>query len=722
MRRIPAYVWLGVFDVAILWLGVTLALMVFVTPNPFVLERSYSYSQDGLAHGLLVKTVMEVGWYPATTPWIGAPFGVSLFDYPFSDAINLALIKILALFTDEWIVVVNLFYLLGFYLSSLTAYCVFRSLALTRVWAVVGALLFAFLPYHLLRREHLLLTSYFTMPLGVLLAWYAWKGLPATARPGNVIPRAVLVAAVGSGGVYYAFFSFVVVSIATLARMLRTRSLRSGIAGAVMATGIVFTVLLNVTPSLVHWAREGANPDAALRAPPESDIYGLRLTQMVLPVTGHRSDALRDLVFRYESTFPNATNETKTAALGFAASLGLMILGVMIFRRLAGIASDSGRGSFLTLTAAGAFVLGTVGGFGSLFALLVSPMIRGYNRISVVIGFIALAALFVVLQRLLERAHVSRGVTAALAATIAVVGIYDQTPRLSARIAYGFSDDTAFVKSAEAQLPAGTMVWQMPYQPFPEGAWVHNMPHYGPLRGYLHSSQLRWSYGAVRGRDGDVWLRSLSARPVEEQIDFAARSGFGAVYIDRRGYADAGKAVMSVLKDKIGPPIAESRDGTLAMYRMTPRGTEALALRDVRLPIDTPIRLDGVDLGPLVKETSGLSDFEPWGRWTEGRTARIELVQPLPLRFTLRIEIVTAMPQTVKSGLIGRVGGVDRWFKLEPGVTVDLPFVLSTSTRTIEIVVPNPVSPKSLGMGEDERMLGVGIKSITVIPRPPAEL
>ena len=65
-----------------LFAAIAAALWLFVSPQLFDLSLGAAYSGDGMAHGFVVKTILDVGWYPVHTPWIGAPFGSDLFDYP----------------------------------------------------------------------------------------------------------------------------------------------------------------------------------------------------------------------------------------------------------------------------------------------------------------------------------------------------------------------------------------------------------------------------------------------------------------------------------------------------------------------------------------------------------------------------------------------------------------------------------------------------------------
>src|SRR5262249_52791199 len=140
-----------------------------------------------------------------------------------------------------------------------------------------------------------------------------------------------------------------------------------------------------------------------------------------------------------------------------------------------------------------AILLGTMGGFGLVFAATVSPMIRAYNRISVYIAFFSLAALALLADAIRRRLRTRPGRAAfrlALAAALGA-GLLDQTtPSLvpdHAGAARVFAGDRAFVRGVEATLPRRAMIFQLPYVPFPENGFVHRMYDYDHFRPYFHS-------------------------------------------------------------------------------------------------------------------------------------------------------------------------------------------------------------------------------------------
>ncbi|MEI8083581.1 MAG: hypothetical protein WCI74_17225, partial [Actinomycetes bacterium] len=88
------------------------------------------------------------------------------------------------------------------------------------------------------------------------------------------------------------------------------------------------------------------------------------------------------------------------------------------------------------------------------------------------------------------------------------------------------------------------------------------------LRGYLHSQKLRWSYGAVEGRESATRIEQLSAS--SNVATEALQAGYAGLWIDRDKYAESTTTptpTESELAAKFGAPII-SDDGELAFFRL----------------------------------------------------------------------------------------------------------------------------------------------------------
>jgi len=417
----------------------------------------------------------------------------------------------------------------------------------------------------------------------------------------------------------------------------------------------------------------------------------------------------------YSSLAPNV-NENETAALGIIGTIGFMALFVWVLRRLTSALSEHPLYDHLAAMNLFAMLLGTVGGLGSLFAFFVSVQLRGYNRISVFIAFISIAAAVIELQKC-TTGRILRSASPLIVAAVAlVVGVWDQTSPDDLNFSTtAFESDRAFVQGIEAAVSPGAMIFELPYMGYPEMSSVHGTHDYDPGRGYLHSANLKWSYGAVRGRQGDKWLSWVSALPVDEQLDQLATEGFEGIYVDRRGYADGAQALEVELTQRLGAPKVTSSDGRFAFYRIIPTAHPRGLIAPHFSASNTLVRFNAAVLPPWIRSTDGLSGPEPWGRWTEGPVATLRFDLPLPSDFRVVLKVSWALGQNSGAPVQVYVGAETREFVVT-GVdqTFELAFQNSAGADEIVFRVPAPVTPQSLGMGDDRRQLGLALVSMGI--------
>src|SRR4029079_4241684 len=84
------------------------------------LRVPFDYGGDALSFSIVVKSVVDNGWY-LHTPQVGARFGLDMHDFPFADSLHLLVIKGMSLFTGDWALLFNLYFLLGFPLIAMAA-------------------------------------------------------------------------------------------------------------------------------------------------------------------------------------------------------------------------------------------------------------------------------------------------------------------------------------------------------------------------------------------------------------------------------------------------------------------------------------------------------------------------------------------------------------------------------------------------------------------------
>ena len=537
------------------------------------------YNGDALIHTMFIRTIVDEGWY-WQNPRLGAPGELEMYDVPAVDNSAAVVLALIGVFVKDPFLVLNIFYLLTFPLVTISALYVFRQLNLSYATALFGSLVYTFLPYHLMRGEsHLFLSAYYFIPLVVLVLirvasdrfTHTRGRLGLNLRDPKFILSIVFCVLVGSNGIYYPFFACFLLLVAGLTAALVKRSLKP-LGPAVLLIAVTFgVVLVNFAPTIIYtYKHGGTGVEARSLAGPE--IYSLKVSQLLLPITGHRVGALASLKNLYNQN-TNVT-ESDATALGLMGSIGFLVLIAQLFRgrseRLALLADLSVLNIFAVL-------LATIGGFGSLFALFVSPAIRSYNRISVFIGFFSMLVVVMALEWFYVnrvKAGTSRIVFYVVLGVLLMVAVLDQTSRsyvpLYAQIKSEFKNDEDFVHVVESSLPDGAMVFQLPYVPFPENPPVNKMVDYDHLRGYLHSYDLRWSYGTMKNRPGDIWLKEIAALPVEQLVQSLAFAGFGGIYLDRNGYnANEAAALEAQLGALLQSGPIESENRRLVFFKTT---------------------------------------------------------------------------------------------------------------------------------------------------------
>jgi hypothetical protein len=520
------------------------------------LRVPFTYTGDGTLNLLFIKDVLENGWYFENSR-LGAPHGLELYDYPVinGETLNLLFFRIFGLGTDDPALVMNLFFLLTFPLTALTAFIVLRRLPVSRGIALVVALLFALLPYHFMRGEaHLFLAAYYAVPLGAYLAIAVFRGdaLFGSWRPTLITAVICTVVATASGSGYYAVFTVLLVALAAVLRFVVRREGQALVAGGAVVAAITAVSLVQLAPTIVYRAANGANDEVAKRYWFESENYSLRLTNLLLPVDGHRIDRLARLKAEYVEKTPQT--EARSATLGIVASLGFLWLVGIALAAVAGAGRRYTLGLHAGLAAltVGAVLIATTGGFSTLIAVA-WPQIRAWNRLSTFIAFFSLVAVALLLGPLERRL---RGpVFALLLGALLAVGFLDQTSKAFippyAATKAAWQGDKAFFSALDDRLPPGSMVVELPYEPFPEPE-PGPVGLYEPAKAYLHSDSLRWSYGAMRGRP-DNWAAANASKPPRELVAAARTAGFAGILLDRAAYGAQAAAVEAEFR-KLLPP------------------------------------------------------------------------------------------------------------------------------------------------------------------------
>lgn len=174
--------------------------------------------------------------------------------------------------------------------------------------------------------------------------------------------------------------------------------------------------------------------------------------------------------------------------------------------------------------------------------------------------------------------------------------------------------------------------------------------------------------------------------------------------------------------------------GSRIDFGKLPKGTEwLLVVGDYDLPSDAPAavvpgpfrlvrtaqdyRVDfrqGSWPGELAR-AQGLSTPESWGTWSVGREVQLQFAAPLPRRFTLTLRAHSFGPNS-RGEFRVLVGDEEHSFRVKNDdfEDISLEFSLTRDEQVVRITIPDPVSPQSLGQGNDTRMLGLALAGVKV--------
>jgi hypothetical protein len=552
------------------------------------LDVPFEWGGDALYYSVVVRGMIDHGWFLHNES-IGAPWGTDLYDFPMPDAVNFAIIKLLTVFSSNYAVVLNLFFLLTFPLVTVTALYVLRHFGLGYPASLLASLLYTFTPYHFIRNvHHLLQSTYYTVPLVVMVVVWVMSGdlfgKNSKSKPAQPIYRskrfiaALVICFIASsvGWGYYAFFACFFLLVAGIWRSVQTRKARDFVGASILIAVISFGLFLNLLPN-IYYIRHHGNTGMSQRVPAEAEAYGLKIAQLVLPINDHRVHALAGLKAKYNNA--PLTNENQASTLGLFATVGFLFLIVWLFVRRRNPDREHAHDSLLnnlSLLNVSAILLATIGGFGSIVALVIFPQIRSYNRISIFIAFFAVTAVAIVLDRVQQSSFGVKAHPALMGVIFTIllaVGVLDQTnPGFIHLYEIGRADfdvGREFVQQIESRLPENAMVFQLPYVRFPEAGDRLGMADYEHFKAYLHSKRLRWSYGSIRGRQGDRWEQNVTGLRTDEMIESLSLAGFSGIYVDRKAYADGGKNIEAELTNALRITPMVSRDNKLAFFDLS---------------------------------------------------------------------------------------------------------------------------------------------------------
>lgn len=519
------------------------------------LRTPLSYSEgDTVIMLLYIKGLLQDGW-PTIITHLSAPFFYPGAAFPMLTSVDWVLIKALSAFTTEPGYLLNGFWLLTLVLSAWTAAYASYQLRIAPALAFACGLLYAFLPFALLRSVHHLNLVYYVVPLLCLLAiLIAGRGEGVLLE--KQAARVGLLACVvqGFNYVYYSYFAVLLFVVAAIIGYRRggARSLKLA-AGAIALVSV--STALNLAPALKTWQAQGKPPEMGYKSVAEAEIYGAKLRQMISPHTENRVPPLGKIAQKAAGANFPLENENATARLGLFGAFGLLVIILSLLRRGVGAEVQQPAGTVSSLGLATLLMI-TIGGFGAVINLLTVADIRAYNRFSVYLSFFAIAAAAFCLQDGWAKAgRWLRLPFTFLVSAFVALSLYDQLLDKKGLVSrqqtdtLRMSEERSAVEKLEQTLPAGALVLELPLTGFPPISHFHQMISYDLGRPYIWSSTLKWSWPSFSQRHRD-WQTKIQTLKGQDLIRAAALSGFSAVWIDRAAYTDGGAELIESLSSE----------------------------------------------------------------------------------------------------------------------------------------------------------------------------
>ena len=533
--------------------GLLSVLLTFLVMHlwQFDLTVPAVYQRDALFFSVLAKALTEGTWNYHIAR-LGAPFGMDMVDFPHGCTLDLVIIKILISITRNPFLSINLYWLLTIAMAGAFGALFFRSLQISHFASASFATLFAIIPSVFFRNISHLHSVQFIVPaaayLGVELARGRVFGIAGSNRSSEKrsTPRRIFLlslaicAVIGLTFTYWGFFACIVVAVGSFIGLCRSGN-RKIVLIALLYVAIIGTVsVAEKSGSLLYWYRNGYNRALWYKFPSEADSYALGIRQMLTPIPNHPLLLMRSIRDKIEAArFPNDDNESFFAALGTIGVMGFVILICVAVGTPRGRILGDARLRILSSFVVAFVLIAGAGGFGSLFNVFVVHEFRAYVRISPFVALFSLAAVAIIVDAFL--AGKKRYSQALLCGSLLIFGAFDQISlapfgnRKQER--QRFYEDRFFISQLESRVPAGTMVFQLPYEGFPYGGRERMLPG-DQMRPYLHSKTLRWSWGAMSGRNNN-WTYVTANLPLDQLIQRIIFAGFGGLLIDRYGYKDS---------------------------------------------------------------------------------------------------------------------------------------------------------------------------------------
>lgn len=533
--------------------GVTLVLffIVFFKLWEFDITKPYVYrGKDDFVFDVIAKNAMNGNSY-FLNPNLGAPYGMELYYFPFLMQTYILWCKIVGLFTNNWVVAVNLYLFLTYILSvAAFMYMCVRIGVKNKTLSYLCALVFAFSHYHLeCALGHFTAASYFVIPLFIVLFYNMAVG-KYEGKNGlkNMLEIIVICVVIGCTDIYYAFFGCFLLCIMLVDSVIKKRW-KTVVVGIGIIIGIVLVILICLSPAIMYSLKNGENVYAAARTPYDAYWVGFLPISLFLPMGGSCG-----ILSQFTKMYKGVSGLPRGEVLrNYVGLIGLVGLGYTIYYILFKKDKDEKQDLYIRLNIATIF-LGTVGGIGLIVSFFITDKIRTYTRVfPYIFAFLIIAVCFL-FERLCEKSKKWFYILLLLViihfidlSSWSILSEYEIS-------AQKYDADKKFISNIEQFTNDGDYILQLPYVTGLENyiAGIGNCNYHS--KGFLlQTKNLGWSYGTLVGTNADTaYKEKFDTNSVEQILFFAKQLGYSGIYVDISMLEKADWHIVQDLKEELG--------------------------------------------------------------------------------------------------------------------------------------------------------------------------
>ena len=311
----------------------------------------------------------------------GDQFSFSICDYNIQNAVVFFLCKI----TGNIYQGVNAYYILSFFLISISTFWYLQKMNVSIGMAVFGAVMASLVPFHIDRGEGQIVTSTFFM---VPMFCGLWYDIIYEAKVKNIKKISVISMCIAP---------FIDLRLSVMAGILMVILAAHRRKKEIIRTTIIFLIPLISATFLLNHVTSALHTDNLEQGMELAREEGMRIIDMIMPLRYHVWDRLWNLRYEYDVAF-SANGESGLNSMGIILTSFLMISMIILFFNI----DIDERISWIAWVDILVVLIANVSGFNLLFEYI-GIHVGYWNRMAIFIIIQTIAVMGILADRLRER-------------------------------------------------------------------------------------------------------------------------------------------------------------------------------------------------------------------------------------------------------------------------------------------------------------------------------